>query len=175
MTRPEDVIVVDDADRAIGVSPKLEAHHAGLLHRAFSVFVGDGAGRVLLQRRALDKYHSAGLWTNTACGHPRPGEHTADAALRRLWEEMGVRCALQRAGAFRYRSELDGGLVEHEIDHVFVGRWAGEPCADPSGVVEWRWASVADVMKELRERPARFTAWFAEALAHALPLLAPER
>jgi isopentenyl-diphosphate Delta-isomerase len=168
----EQVVLVDDADRAIGAASKRAAHDAGLLHRAVSVFVGDGAGRVLLQRRALEKYHSGGLWTNTACGHPRPGELASDAASRRLWDEMGVRCALDRVGVFRYCAALEGGLVEHEIDHVFVGQWLGAPRVDPTEVAEWRWSSVGEITRELHTDPTRFTAWFAEAFAIAKPSLA---
>ena len=177
MTEQEQVIVVDVEDRAVGSAPKLEAHVAGMLHRAVSVFVTDGAGRVLLQRRALEKYHSAGLWTNSCCGHPRPGETPVQAAARRLVEEMGVRCALVPAGTFHYRADLPNGLVEHEIDHVFVGTWQGEPRPDPSEVAEWRWVTLGELQRDLREHPSRYTAWLAPALAQAEshPLLAPAR
>lgn len=167
MTEQEQVIVVDTTDRAVGTAPKLEAHLAGTLHRAVSVFVTDGRGRVLLQRRASGKYHSADLWTNSCCGHPRPGETPREAAARRLLEEMGVACALEHAGTFHYRAELPNGLVEHEIDHVFVGTWQGEPSPDPREVGAWRWATLGELRRDLRARPQRYTAWLPSALARA--------
>ena len=167
------VIVIDEADRALGTASKREAHVAGILHRAFSVFVIDAEGRVLLQRRASDKYHSGGLWTNTACGHPRPGEDTAEAAARRLREEMGIRCAIEPAGAFHYRATLANGLIEHELDHVFVGHWSGVPAPDPREAEDWRWVGVAALREEVQAHPDRFTAWLVGALERALahPLL----
>ncbi|HEX7957304.1 MAG TPA: isopentenyl-diphosphate Delta-isomerase, partial [Pyrinomonadaceae bacterium] len=117
----EQLILVDADDRELGAGEKLEVHRAGALHRAFSVFVFDGRGRLLMQRRAAGKYHSGGLWSNTACGHPRPGEATRAAARRRLREEMGLDCELSAAFEFVYRAELGDSLVEHEYDHVFVG------------------------------------------------------
>lgn len=158
------MILVDDADRAIGSAPKLEAHEQGTLHRAFSVFVLDDRERLLLQLRALGKYHSGGRWSNTCCGHPRPGETTVDAARRRLAEEMGVSCGLQEIGCFRYRAELDGGLIEHEVDHVLVGRWSGAPAPDPHEVAAWRWAPHEVVRAEWRAGSPPYTAWFGDAL-----------
>jgi len=136
----ERVVLVDERDREVGTAPKLAAHEDGALHRAFSVFVLNGHGELLLQRRADTKYHSAGLWTNTCCGHPRPGEPVAAAARRRLREEMGFDCEPAPAGTFVYRAEV-GGLVEHEYDHVFVGRHETDPLPDPAEVSEWRWQS----------------------------------
>src|SRR5918997_6014944 len=129
--REEEVILVDERDRVLGASGKLRAHREGALHRAFSVFVFDGEGRLLLQKRARGKYHSAGLWSNTACGHPRPGEATREAARRRLREEMGFDCGLREAFQFLYRAELGGALVEHEYDHVLIGAHEGDPSPDP--------------------------------------------
>lgn len=160
----ERVILVDEADREIRTQEKLAAHKEGALHRAFSVFVLDKDGRLLLQRRAADKYHSAGLWSNTCCGHPRPGEEALDAARRRLREEMGFDCPLERAGAFVYRTKLANGLVEHEYDHVFAGAFDGDPAPDPAEVSEWRWVAVDEIVKELRRRRAGYTVWFKPAL-----------
>src|SRR4051812_34432219 len=123
----EQLILVDAHDRELGAGEKLQVHLAGALHRAFSIFVFDAAGRLLIQKRAPGKYHSAGLWSNTACGHPRPGEATAPAARRRLREEMGLDCELHEAFEFLYRAELGDALVEHEYDHVFVGTHVGDP------------------------------------------------
>jgi isopentenyl-diphosphate delta-isomerase len=157
----EDRVVLVDAEGApTGEAPKLEAHREGLLHRAFSVFLYDAAGRMLLQQRAPGKYHSGGLWTNTCCSHPRPGEDTAAAAARRLREEMGVTCPLEPAFEFVYRACLPNGLVEHERDHVFVGRFDGAPRPDPAEVADWRWATVDDVRAEQSAAPERFSAWF---------------
>lgn len=154
------VVLVDARDTPTGEAPKLEAHRRGLLHRAFSVFLYDAAGRMLLQQRAHGKYHSGGLWTNTCCSHPRPGEDTPAAAARRLREEMGVDCRLAPAFQFVYHAPFDNGLVEHEYDHVFVGRFDGEPRPDPAEVADWRWAGVDELREELAAAPERFSAWF---------------
>lgn len=164
MGEPERVILVDARDVPVGEAEKLEAHRRGALHRAFSVFLLDRAGRVLLQRRAASKYHSGSLWSNTCCGHPRPGEGAAAAAARRLQEEMGVQCPLEPAGAFVYRAQL-GELVEHEYDHVFVGRFDGSPEPDPAEVAEWRWETRGELQADLAAHPERYTVWLAKALA----------
>lgn len=161
---PELVILVSPDDTPIGVEAKLRAHEDGSLHRAVSVFVFDRRGAMLLQRRARGKYHSGGLWSNAACGHPRPDEPTLGAARRRLREEMGIECALRPAFRFTYRAELGGGMREHEVDHVFVGRCEAVPAPDPAEVEAWRWASVAEVRAELGHHPERFTVWFELAL-----------
>ena len=156
------VVLVDEADRELGTADKLAVHRDGRLHRAVSVFLFDGAGRWLLQRRADGKYHSPGLWSNTACTHPRPGERPAEAALRRLEEEMGVRCELRPAFVRLYRAELDGPerLVEHELDHVFVGRFNGDPVPSPAEVGAWQWVEAGDLDDDLSARPERYTPWF---------------
>ena len=156
----DEVILVDEADRQIGLSPKLQAHKQGALHRAVSVFVLDGAGRVLLQQRAATKYHSAGLWANTCCSHPRPGETPVVAARRRVREEMGIDCALEPAGVFTYRADVGGGLIEHEVDHVFVGRYDGDPEPNPAEVDAWRWATPREIERELTDKPRKFVVWF---------------
>ena len=170
MLPDDDMLVLVDADDvAIGVAPKLDVHRDGRLHRAVSVMLFDGAGRMLLQRRAHGKYHSGGLWSNTACGHPRPGESVLDAARRRLRVELGVDAGeLAVAGRFVYRAELEHGLVEHEIDHVVVGRWSGDPRPDASEVSEWAWVSPEDLLRQLQADPARYSAWLAEVLRCAL-------
>lgn len=160
----EQVVLVDSRDNERGTMGKLEAHEKGELHRAISVFVFNDQGEFLLQRRAGSKYHSAGLWSNTCCSHPRPGERPHQAALRRLEEEMGIRCDLRFAFAFLYRAEFDSGLTEHELDHVFVGEFSGEPEPDPLEVAEWRWIAPDDLAAELASSPDRFSAWFPIAL-----------
>ncbi len=156
----ERVILVDQDDVELGDAPKLDVHRSGLLHRAFSVFVLDDRNRVLLQRRAAGKYHSPGLWSNTCCGHPRPGESTEVAARRRLTEEMGIVCELASFSSFIYRAQLEGGLVEHELDHVLLGVGSVDPEADDSEVGEWCWISLDELKEWLAAEPAAFTAWF---------------
>jgi len=158
--RQENVVLVDSDDRVLGEMEKLLAHRTGRLHRALSVFVFNSRGELLLQRRSPEKYHSGGLWTNTCCSHPRPGEDVSDAAVRRLREEMGMECPLEHRFAFVYRSELDRGLIEHEFDHVFVGHSDDAPEPDPSEVSDWRYADVESIRSELIDDPARFTSWF---------------
>jgi len=160
----EMVVLVDESDREVGLAPKLAAHADGVLHRAFSVFVLNARGEVMLQRRAPGKYHSGGLWTNSCCGHPRAGEPVAAAARRRLREEMGFDCVLTPAGTFVYRAEVGGGLREHEYDHVFTGRHDADPAPDPAEVCEWRWQSPQAALAEAEAHPARFTPWFPLAL-----------
>jgi isopentenyl-diphosphate Delta-isomerase len=165
----ERLVLVDEDDREVGSEGKLAAHEAGLLHRAFSIFVVNGAGALLLQRRAASKYHSGGRWSNACCGHPRPGEPLGAAAHRRLREEMGFDCGLARISSFRYRARLDGGLVENEIDHVLVGTWEGAPSPDPGEADGWRWVERGALEARLREAPEEFTVWFRlilDALGH---------
>ena len=156
----EHVVLVDSDDRPLGTMEKLQAHRQGVLHRAISVFVFNRNGELLLQRRAIGKYHSGGLWANTCCSHPRPEEPIGQAAVRRLREEMGMACDLEPRFAFVYRSELDGGLIEHEFDHVFVGYADAEPDPDPSEVSGWRYASPDAIREELEQDPGQFTSWF---------------
>ena len=173
MPTDEQVILVDERDRELGAGEKLQAHRDGALHRAFSVFIFDGAGRLLLQRRARGKYHSGGLWSNTACGHPRPGEATADAARRRLREEMGLECELEEAFGFIYRVRFDDGLHEHEFDHVFAGRFDGspEPDPDPDEVCEWRWVDLPTLRADVAASPESYTHWFRLCLDRTPALL----
>ena len=157
-------MLVNERDEETGTEEKLAAHRRGLLHRAFSVFVFDMRGNLLLQRRADGKYHSAGLWSNTCCGHPRPGEDILAAAHRRLMEEMGFDCPLTHRFTFTYRADLDQDLVEHELDHVFEGRHADPPEPDPTEVSEWRRAPVAALLIDLSKNPGRYSAWLRRAL-----------
>ena len=166
----EQVILVDRLDRELGRTEKMTAHIRGWLHRAFSVFVFDDRGFLLLQRRAHSKYHTPGLWSNTCCSHPRPGEPILQAADRRLQEEMGFSCDLSPAFGFVYRAEFPNGLTEHEFDHVVVGRWNGTPSPDPGEVADWRWIAPAALAAELasERRHLHFTPWFLLAYAKLL-------
>lgn len=162
----ERVVLVDERDVQVGTMEKQQAHREGRLHRAFSVFVLNACGEVLLQRRAAEKYHSAGLWTNTCCSHPRPGEPVAAAARRRLREEMGIDAALTPLFAFTYRARVGPELEEHEYDHVFLARHDGDPVPDAEEVDAWRWVPMEDAAREAREHPEAFTPWFRIVLAH---------
>jgi isopentenyl-diphosphate delta-isomerase len=156
----EHVILVDTADQMLGTQEKLRAHREGQLHRAFSVFVFNPSGEVLLQQRAWGKYHSGGLWSNTCCSHPRPGESVAVAAARRLREEMGFGCTLHPQFSFVYRAELDGGLVEHEYDHVLTGVAVVTPVPNAAEVAAYCWKPVEAIHDELAVCPERYTCWF---------------
>jgi isopentenyl-diphosphate delta-isomerase len=156
----ENVVLVDPEDRPLGTMEKMEAHRQGVLHRAFSVFVFNSKGDLLLHRRALDKYHSGGLWTNTCCSHPRPEETVVEAAQRRLVEEMGMRCQLEPKFSFVYRADLDHGMIEHELDHVLVGYSDVPPEPNPEEVCETRYMPVREVEADIAAHPDRYTAWF---------------
>ena len=160
----EQVVLVDEQNRALGAAEKLAAHAAGHLHRAFSIFVFNSAGHLLLQRRAQAKYHSGGLWSNTCCGHPRPGEVTLAAARRRLREEMNFDCELRAAFEFLYRAEFENELIEHEYDHVFIGEFDGVFVPDESEVEDWKWIAPDELRRDLRERAGDYTYWLRAAL-----------
>ena len=156
----QQVILVNDQDEAIGTMEKMEAHQKGLLHRAFSVFIFNSKGEMLLQQRALDKYHSAGLWTNTCCSHPQPGEDIIESAQKRLAEEMGFTTPLTKVFDFTYRASFDNGLIEHEFDHVFTGEYDGEVNYNPVEVMNYRYRSTDEIMRSLQTEPQIYTAWF---------------
>ncbi len=161
----EFVILVDENDNTRGTMEKMEAHVAGELHRAFSVFIFNSAGELLLQRRASHKYHSPKLWTNTVCSHPREGETTEKAAHRRIVEEMGFDCDFDEAFSFVYNSDVGQGLIEHEFDHVFIGTSDKKPVPNPEEVGEWKYISINDLKKDVDENPQDYTVWFKIALA----------
>ena len=156
----ENVILVDERDQAIGTMEKMEAHRRGLLHRAISVFIFDSQGRLLLQQRAAHKYHSAGLWTNTCCSHPAPGEEALVAAHRRLKEEMGMDVPLTFVFTFLYRAPFDNGLVEHELDHVFIGYSDETPVINPDEAATYRWSNLTEIETAVQANPEAYTAWF---------------
>ena len=157
----EEVILVDKNDIECGTMEKLEAHrNGGTLHRAFSVFVFNTRGELLLQRRAEHKYHSGGLWTNTCCSHPRPGETTREGGNRRLVEEMGMNCKLVELFSFEYRTELDDGITEWELDHVLLGLTDKEPQINTEEVYEYKYMPLDEIDSDLKENPHNYTEWF---------------
>lgn len=156
----EFVITVNEQDEPVGVAEKMEAHEKALLHRAFSVFIFNDQNQVLLQQRALSKYHSGGKWTNSCCGHPRPGENILEAAQRRLNEEMGIVCVLNHQFTFMYKAALDNDLTENEIDHVFFGTYRGQPVLHPEEAMAYTWAEINEVSLEIKNHPEQFTEWF---------------
>lgn len=154
------VILVNEKDETLGSMPKLEAHRKGLLHRAFSVFLFNSNGELLLQQRALDKYHSPGLWSNSCCSHPLPGEETEAAALRRLKEEMGLTAELRYLFSFTYKIAFDNGLTEHEFDHVFTGVCDESPAIDKTEIENWKYMAVPELLDDIKNNPHSYTDWF---------------
>ena len=161
-----EVILVDTHDNAIGTMDKMEAHHRGVLHRAFSVLLFNSDGKILLQKRSGTKYHSAGLWTNTCCSHPRPGEKIEDAARRRLMEEMGIEAQTEFVYKFIYRTQLEDTLIEHEYDYVFIGIFDGEPLINKAEVEDWKYADMNWVRQDIIDNPENYTYWFKLIVAH---------
>ena len=163
--REQNVILVNEKDEEVGTMEKMEAHRKALLHRAFSVFIFNGRGEMLLQRRALKKYHSGGLWTNACCSHPRPGEPIADAAARRLREELGFVTTLTPAFQFVYRATFDNGLTEYEFDHVFTGKYEGLVHPNPDEIGDYCYKSMDEIKWSLSSHPHKYTEWFKIAFA----------
>jgi isopentenyl-diphosphate delta-isomerase len=156
----ENVILVNQNDVQIGLMPKMEAHQKAILHRAFSVFVLNDKNEIMLQQRASQKYHSPLLWTNTCCSHQRDGETNIQAGSRRLFEEMGFETGLKELFHFIYKAPFDNGLTEHELDHVMIGYYSGEPKINPEEVESWKWMSIEDVAKDMQLHPEIYTVWF---------------
>ena len=154
------VVLVDEKDNQVGLMPKMEAHEKAVLHRAFSVFVFNDKGELMLQQRAADKYHSPLLWTNTCCSHQRDGETSLEAGKRRLMEEMGFVCDLEEVFWFVYKAPFDNGLTEHELDHVMIGTYNGEPNINPEEVESYKWMSLEAVKEDMEKNPDNYTAWF---------------
>lgn len=160
----EFVILVNERDEAQGTMEKMEAHRKGLLHRAFSVFIFNELGEMLIHRRAESKYHSGGLWTNACCSHPRADETLEEAAHRRLMEEMGFDCDIMPQFRFTYEAKLDQGLTEHELDHVFFGTFNGDPQPNPDEVSAWKYVPMPALKSDILAHPDRYTEWFKIAL-----------
>ena len=160
MIEEDKIVLVNEHDDMVGVMDKMEAHRQGLLHRAFSVFIFNSKGEMLLQQRALSKYHSGGLWTNACCSHPIPGEKTLDGAQRRLMEELGFKTLIEKIFEFTYKAEFDNGLTEYEFDHVFAGEYDGKLNIDPNEVSDFCYKEIGEIKNMLQTHPQKFTAWF---------------
>ena len=156
----EKVILVNEKDDQLGLMGKMEAHQKAVLHRAFSVFIFNKKGELLLQQRALDKYHSPGLWTNTCCSHQRDGESNIEAGKRRLEEEMGFSCDLEEMFWFVYKASFDNGLTEHELDHVMIGYFDEDPKINTDEAASFKWMLLEDVKKDIEMHPELYTEWF---------------
>lgn len=159
-------MLVNDHDEVTGVMEKMEAHRTGSLHRAFSVLLFNSRGEMLLQKRAQTKYHSSGLWTNTCCSHPRPGETLEEAARRKLRQEMGIEANPRFAFKFQYKAPLDNQLIEHEIDHVFIGQFDGEPVLNEHEAEDWKFVDLHSLKQQVHTDPQQFTPWFRLILDH---------
>lgn len=156
----KEVILVDENDIEIGREEKMQAHIDGKLHRAFSIFIVNSKDEILLQKRAKNKYHSAGLWTNTCCSHPEPGEDLNEVIYKRLMEEMGFHCDLKWAFSYLYRAEFENGLTEHEFDHVYIGIFEGVPQPNASEVEDWRWINIEELRQNIKDNYHEYTYWF---------------
>lgn len=156
----EKVILVNEKDEQIGLMPKMEAHEKAILHRAFSIFIFNDKNELMLQQRALSKYHSPGLWTNTCCSHQRDGETNLEAGKRRLMEEMGFVTTLTEKTSFIYKAPFDNGLTEHELDHIMVGYFNTAPKINKEEVEDWKWMPLEAVKADIKEQPELYTAWF---------------
>ena len=156
----ENVILVDKNDTQIGLMSKLDAHKKGILHRAFSVFVLNNNNEIMLQKRAYNKYHSAGLWTNTCCSHQREGENSIEAGKRRLLEEMGFETELKIITSFIYKVEFENGLTEHELDYLLIGKYLKSPVINKQEVADWKWMKVELIADDIKLNPNNYTSWF---------------
>jgi len=163
----EEVILVTGKDEVVGSMEKLDAHKKGLLHRAISILVFNTKGEFLLQKRAVNKYHSPNLWTNTTCSHPRPNENNLTAAVRRLKEEMGIFCELENIKSFKYKAFLENGLVEHELDHIFIGITNATPAINLNEAVDFKYISYLELITDIQQYPEKYTVWFKIILKEA--------
>lgn len=171
----ERVVLVDEQDNEIGTEEKIRAHeNGGKLHRAFSVFIFNSKGELMIQQRAGSKYHFGGLWTNTCCSHPRKGETTVEAGRRKLRQEMGFDTDLKEAFTFIYKAESDNGLTEHELDHVLIGTFDGEPKPNPEEADGWKWVDMDELRKDVQKNPEKYSPWFRIALDRVIEFLKSE-
>jgi len=158
--KEQQVVLVNENDQETGTMDKMEAHRKGVLHRAFSIFIFDNDGRMLLQQRAPDKYHGAHLWTNACCSHPLPGEKVEEAATRRLEEELGFITPLKKIFSFVYRADVENDLIEHEFDHVFAGQFSGNIIPNKNEVADVKYMDMNEIRKDIDQNPDHFTSWF---------------
>jgi isopentenyl-diphosphate delta-isomerase len=166
-----EVVLVDEQDNPLGFLEKMEAHRQGVLHRAFSVFIFNDNKELLIQKRAINKYHNGGVWSNTCCSHPLPGEDVANAAARRLMEEMGFSTTLKKAFDFIYLASFSNGLTEHEFDHVYTGKYDGKVSPDNSEVDDYCYMSLGRLEKEMQSNPDDYTAWLKIAIPRLKELI----
>ena len=157
------VLLVDENNKVIGKQDKLKVHKLGLLHRAFSIFIFNSKNELLIQKRALDKYHTSGLWSNTCCSHPYT-ENIKQEAKKRLQEEMGFSCNIKKVFSFIYKVDVGNNLIEHEYDHVFLGRFDGQPVLNPQEAEDWQWIGLEELERDIKENPEKYTYWFKIAL-----------
>lgn len=172
MLNTNDIVLVDSYGNETGAMEKMEAHRTGRLHRAFSIFIVNSQAQLLLQQRAISKYHSGGFWSNTCCSHPAPGETIFQAAHRRLDEELGFDCELTEIFAFTYRADVGNGLIEHEHDHILLGRYDGVFCLNPDEIQACRWMSLAELTNDIAVHGDVYTDWLKLLVRHRLPALA---
>lgn len=164
----EEVILVDENDQVLGTMEKIKAHREGLLHRAFSVLIFNDKNEMLIHKRASDKYHCGGLWTNACCSHPRLNEETIDAAKRRLTEEMGFTCDLKHVNSFIYKVDFSNGLTEHEFDHLYIGKYNASFEPNSEEVEDWKFVSVDQIKKDIEKQPDLYTFWFKNIITEHL-------
>ena len=167
-TGTKDVVLVDENDRVLGTMEKLQAHQEGRLHRAFSVIIFNDKDEMLIHQRAQDKYHCGGMWTNACCSHPRLNESPVVAAKRRMQEEMGFTTDLDYVGQFIYRTEFENGLIENELDHLFMGRFNGTPIPNPEEVQDFKYIGVKELKLAIENAPQDYTVWFKEIVKNYL-------
>lgn len=160
----QQVVLVDKNNRKIGVGGKIKVHKEGKLHRAFSIFIFNSNGELLIQQRDKTKYHSGGLWSNTVCSHPKPNETYLQATHRRMKEEMGFECELKKLFCFTYNASFQNGLIENEYDCVFVGKFDGNPKPNPKEIMNYKWISIKELKKDIISHPNRYSIWFKIAL-----------
>lgn len=160
----QQIVLVDKNNRKIGVEEKIKAHKEGKLHRAFSIFIFNSRGELLIQQRAKTKYHSGGLWSNTVCSHPKPNETYNQAVHRRLNEEMGFNCKLKKLFCFIYNAGFQNGLIENEYDCVFIGKFDGNPKPNPQEIMDYKWVSMKELKQEIIKNPNKFSVWLKIAL-----------
>ncbi|MCX6790763.1 MAG: isopentenyl-diphosphate Delta-isomerase [Candidatus Gribaldobacteria bacterium] len=172
MDQKIEIILVDEQDNQIGTMEKMGAHQKGLLHRCFSIFIFNSQGEMLLQKRAVSKYHSGGLWTNACCSHPRVGEVLQKAAEERLFEEMGIRCELKEVFSFTYQAQV-GDLTEHEFDHVFIGTFDGETVINPEEADGYKWIGLEQLKTDIENYPETYTEWFKIIFERAIDEVSP--